>query len=73
MFQKLWERRDRNTYNAVVFSLVDLFNMSKSDAKELVNKFNLSDEMSKKILDGLSNEEFTQLVKCIFKFVNFES
>ncbi len=70
-FQKLWERRDRNTYNAVVFALVDLFNMSKSDAKELVNKFNLSDEVSKKILDSLSNEEFTQLVKCVFKFVRF--
>ena len=73
LFQKLWERRYRNTYNAIVFSLVDLFNISKSNARELVNKFNLSDKVSKKILDSLSNEEFIQLVKCVFKFVKFES
>ena len=47
--------------------------MSKSDARELVNKFNLSNEASKKMLYSLSNEEFTQLIKYVFKFVKFES
>ena len=72
-FQELWKRKKRNTFNAVIFSLVDLFNIPKSDAKELIRKLKLREEVLRKTLDNLSNEEFIHLIENTSKLVKLQN
>ena len=64
-FQTLFSKKDRNAKNAVVFSLVDVLEIPKKEAKEIVESIGLSSKCSEVKLENISNEEFMLIVKKI--------
>lgn len=63
-YQNLYLRRDRNTRNAIIFSLVES-GLTKKEAKGKVIKLDLDDGMLNKKLDNLSNEEFMKITQIL--------
>ena len=69
-FMNLFSKSKRNTKNALQFTLVDTFAMAKKDAKEIIDKLELSNRCSDKNLENLSNEEFVKITDKIFELLN---
>ncbi|MCA9495698.1 MAG: hypothetical protein KC589_02045 [Nanoarchaeota archaeon] len=63
-FQTLYNKKERNSQNALIYTLVDL-GKTKKEAKELILKKELNDNIKNKKIINLSNEEFLEIVKII--------
>lgn len=61
-FQNLFSKSKRNTKNALQYTLVDTFEMTKKEAKEIIDKLELSNRCQDKNLENLSNEEFIKII-----------
>ena len=58
LIQTIFSKKNRNTKNTIIFSLVEL-NFTKKQAKEIFNtKFNLSPIIEKTKFDNISNKDF---------------
>ena len=68
-YQNLFSKSKRNTKNALQFTLVDTYAMTKKEAKEIIEKLELSNRCSEKNLENLSNEEFTRITTKIFELL----
>lgn len=62
-FQYLWNKRSRNTKNALIYTFVDTYNLTKTQAEEKVLKLNLDNEVLNKNLENLSNREFIEIIE----------
>lgn len=63
-YQNLFQRRDRNTKNAIIFSLVEL-GLTKKEAKEKLSELNLDKETLNKKLENISNGEFMKITQIL--------
>lgn len=70
-FQNLFSKSKRNTKNALQFTLVDTFQLTKKQAKEIINKLELSNRCSDKNLENLSNDEFIKITNHIKELLKF--
>ena len=63
-YQNLWEKRKRYTKNALIFALVDTYDLTKSEAEEKVGNMilNNKEELLQKNLENLSNSEFKEIM-----------
>ena len=65
-YQTVWDKKDRNTKNCLIFSLVDSFEMTKKHAKAKVLALELSEEVLGERFEKISNENMVHIFQNIF-------
>ena len=65
-YQTVWDKKDRNTKNCLIYSLVDCFDMTKKEAKAKVLSLELSDDVLSDRFELISNENVNKIFSNIF-------
>ncbi len=72
-FKLLHEKETRTTKNAIIFSFVDYFNISKNSAKEIYTTLNINTILDNKKLSNISNNDFLIIIEKIKEFSKFKN
>lgn len=67
-YQTLFSKKERSLQNALIFTLVDL-GKTKKEAKEIISKINIDNNIKNKKLLNISNEEFLKFNESIKSIV----
>lgn len=70
LLQILFSKRDRNTKNALIFSLVDL-GKSKKESKEIIKELELSQRIENTKFSNISNNEFINILNFLITKLNY--
>jgi 16S rRNA (adenine1518-N6/adenine1519-N6)-dimethyltransferase len=65
-YQTVWNKKDRNTKNCLIFSLVDGFNLTKRQAKGKVLALELDEDVLSERFEKISNENMVKIFNNIF-------
>lgn len=65
-YQSVWSKKDRNTKNCLIFSLVDSFGLTKKQAKEKISALELSGDVLSERFELISNENVNNIFLNIF-------
>jgi len=60
-FQSLFERKDRNTKNAIIYSLVEI-GITKKESKKIIEKLNLNELTINMKFENISNKSFEYII-----------
>ncbi len=69
VIQLFYSKSLRTTSNALIYTLVDYLNISKSDAINIVNELNFDIIALNKVVDNLSNLEFCSIITKLKKYI----
>jgi 16S rRNA (adenine1518-N6/adenine1519-N6)-dimethyltransferase len=67
--QLFYSKSLRTTSNALIYTLVDYLNISKTEANNIINQLNFDIIALNKIVDNLSNIEFCSIISKLKKYI----
>lgn len=65
-YQTVWNKKDRNTKNCLIYSLVDCFDLTKKQAKEKVLGLELDESVLSERFELISNDNVNKIFQNIF-------
>ena len=65
-YQAVWSKKDRNTKNCLIYSLVDSFGLTKKEAKLKVVSLELAEDVLAERFELISNENVNKIFSNIF-------